>query len=79
MLSVVVSIVIFLLVLFVGFVMMFLVLEEVVGCICIGYFYVIGFIFLLVIVFGVIVLVLKGFFIWYEELKMKEELIEKIY
>lgn len=61
----------------VGFAMMFLGSEEVAGCLREGYPYAIGFTFTLATVFGLIALVLKGFLTWYEELKLKEELIEK--
>lgn len=76
-LSVIVSMAISMLALSAGFAMMFLASEEVAGCIRTGYPYAIGFTFLLATIFGVIALVLKGFLTWYEELKMKEELIEK--
>lgn len=46
-------------------------------CIEEGFPYAVGFTFGLSTLIGVIALVLKGFLTWYEELKIKEELVEK--
>lgn len=58
-----------------GFV--YLTSTEAFGCIQTGYPYALGFTLLLSSILGVIALVLKGFLTWYEELKLKEELLEK--
>ena len=59
----------------VGFV--YLTSREAFGCIQTGYPYAMGFSLILTTLLGVIALVLKGFLTWYEELKLKEELLEK--
>ena len=51
--------------------------EEASACITWGWPYAIGFTMAISILFGVVALVLKGFLTWYEELKLKEELLEK--
>lgn len=51
--------------------------AEAFGCVQGGMPYSIIFPTALSVVFGVIALVLKGFLTWYEELKLKEELLEK--
>lgn len=51
--------------------------AEAAECIKWGLPYAAGFTLLIAVIFGVIALVLKGFLTWYEELKLKEELMEK--
>jgi len=51
--------------------------AEAFGCVSEGFRYAGTFTFGISTIFGIIGLVLKGFLTWYEELKMKEELIEK--
>lgn len=46
-------------------------------CVRTGFPYALSFTLILSIIFGLIALVLKGFLTWYEELKLKEELLEK--
>lgn len=47
------------------------------GCIQQGLPYALSFMFAIALVFGIIALVIKGFITWFDELKLKEELVEK--
>jgi hypothetical protein len=51
--------------------------EVAAGCVEQGFPYSFGFTFGLSLLYGIIGLVLKGFLTWYEELKVKEELLER--
>lgn len=62
---------------FVGFLVIKLANTEAFGCVQTGFPYALSFTMTLSVVFGIVALVLKGFLTWYEELKLKEELIEK--
>jgi len=60
-----------------GFLFVKLTSEEAFGCIETGLPYAIPFTFGLATLVGVIALILKGFLTWYDELKLKEALMEK--
>jgi two-component system LytT family sensor kinase len=60
-----------------GFLVITLTNEEAFICIRDGFPYASTFTLTLSTLFGVMALVLKGFLTWYEELKLKEELLEK--
>lgn len=77
LLSVVFSALISLLAVSFGFALIFLTSDDASTCLSECFLPATGFTFAVATVFGVIGLVLKGFLTWYEELKMKEELIEK--
>lgn len=47
------------------------------GCVQQGWPYALSFMFAIAVVFGIIALVIKGFLTWFDELKLKEELVEK--
>ena len=61
----------------IGFLLIGLTNDEAYQCIRTGFPYAVGFTFTIAAIFGIIALVLKGFQKWYEELKLKEELMEK--
>ena len=77
LLSMVFSAVISLLAVFLGFTLILLTSKDASTCLRECFLSAMGFTFAVATVFGVIGLVLKGFLTWYEELKVKEELIEK--
>ena len=60
-----------------GFLFVRLTNAEATNCIITGLPYAITFTIGLSTIFGIVSLVLRGFFTWYEELKLKEELMEK--
>lgn len=60
-----------------GFLLIGLTSGEAYNCIVTGWPYAVGFTLTIAAVYGVVGLVLKGFLTWYEELKLKEELLEK--
>lgn len=60
-----------------GFLTINLTSSEAANCISMGLPYSFSITMLISLIFGGIALVLKGFLTWYEELKLKEELIEK--
>lgn len=62
---------------FLGFFVIQLGSKEALGCVQTGFPYAFSFTFGLSTLMGVISLVLKGFLTWFEELKLKEELLEK--
>ena len=51
--------------------------DDAYSCLQEGWPYAIGFTLGIAVVYGIIALVLRGFLTWYEELKLKEELMEK--
>ncbi|MEM6628040.1 MAG: sensor histidine kinase [Bacteroidota bacterium] len=61
----------------IGFSTIYLGSKEAFGCVTFGFRYAGSFTLLLCTIFGVIALMLRGFLTWYEELKLKEELLEK--
>ena len=75
--SVGMSIVLSSLAVFVGLFFIQLGSATAMSCVKTGFPYAFGFTFGLSTILGVIALVLKGFLTWYEELKLKEELLEK--
>lgn len=60
-----------------GFLFISLTNDEAFGCVRDSLPYATGFTMGISSIFGVIALVIKGFLTWYEELKLKEELLEK--
>jgi two-component sensor histidine kinase len=60
-----------------GLLLVSLMNADAYNCLQEGWPYAIGFTWGISIVYGIIALVLKGFLTWYEELKLKEELMEK--
>ena len=60
-----------------GFLVICMTNAEACHCIRTGLPYAIGFTLALAIGFGIVALVIKGFLTWYDELRMKEELLEK--
>ena len=62
-----------------GFLFVNLANKEAAACLSQGWAYALAICMTLSIAFGVVALVLKGFFTWYEELKIKEELTEKTF
>lgn len=62
---------------FLGFSFIYMTSEEAAVCVYTGFPYAFSFTFGLSLLYGIIALVLKGFLTWFEELKLKEELLEK--
>ncbi len=62
---------------FIGIFLVFLTNDEAFGCIVWGWPYGFWFPFALCTVFGLVALMIKGFLTWFEELQLKEELLEK--
>lgn len=61
----------------VGFLFIMLTNKVAYNCIYTGFPYAVAFTFGLSTIIGIVALVLKGFLTWFEELKIKEELMEK--